>query len=106
MEGLIWAVLGCLEFGLKALECSVFDSLHPNLVSQGVAGLPTREDVPLLALLENKLANGAVSPSSHSASSTIKVESGTELGSSGTRHANHQLDSILKGGNGTNRILT
>ena len=98
--------MGYVEFGLKALECSASDGLRPNLVLQGVTGLPTREDVPLLALLENKLANGMVSPPSHSASSTVKVEFGTELGSSGTRHANHQLDSILKGANGTNRILT
>ena len=96
MEGLIWAILGCVEFSLEALERSVSDSLHPNLVPQGVAGLPTREDIPLLALLENELANSPVSPPSHCTSSTVKVEFSTELGSSNTRHTNHQLDSTLK----------
>ena len=64
------------------------DGLHPNFIPQAVAGLPTREDVPLLALLENKLANSVLSPPRASASSTLKLEFGTELGSSGTRHAN------------------
>ena len=89
MEGLIWAILGYVEFGLKALEGSVSNGLYPNSVPQGVAGLPTRENVPLLALLENKLANRAVSPSSHSVSNTVKIEFSTELASSGMRHANH-----------------
>ena len=72
------------------------DGLRADLTPQSVTGLPTREDGPLLTLLENELPNGAVSPPSHRASSTIKVELSTELGSCGTRHTNHQLDSICK----------
>jgi len=72
----------------------VSDGLFPDLTIQIVTGQPTREDVPLLTLLENELANGTVSLSSHRASSSVKVELGTELGSGETRHANHQLDCI------------
>jgi len=62
VEGLIWPVLGCVEFGLEALESSVSDKLGPEFTPQSVTGLPTGEDVPLLTLLENELANGMVSP--------------------------------------------
>jgi len=94
MEGLIWAVPGCVEFGLEALESSVSESLHPDLTPQSVAGLATRGDIPLLTLLENKLAKVAVFPLSSEASSTVKVELSTKLSSCGTRYANQQLDSI------------
>ena len=94
MEGLIWAVPGCVEFGLEALESSVSDGLSPDLTPQSVIGLPRREDVPLPTLLENELVNGAVSPPIHRASSTVEVELSTELGSCGKRHAGHQFDYI------------
>ena len=70
------------------------DGLRPDLTPQSVTCLPTREDVHLLTLRENKLVNGSVSPPSHRASSTVNVELSTELGSCGMRHANYQLDSI------------
>jgi len=94
VEGLIWAVQGCVEFGLEALESSVSYSLHPDFTLQSVISLPMTEDVPLPPLLENELANSGVFPSSPEAYSTVNVELSTELCSCGTRHANHQLDSI------------
>ena len=93
MKRLIWAVLGCVEFGLEALEGTVSHGLRPDLTPQNVAGLPTGSDVPLLALLKDEFSKGAVSPPSNCASSRNKVELGAELGSSGTNHANNQLDS-------------
>ena len=92
VKRLIWAVRRRVEFGLEALEGTVSDGLRPNLIPQNVASLPARDDIPLLTLLENESANGAVSPPSHGVSSTIQVELGTELGSSGTRHPDNQLD--------------
>ena len=94
VEGLIWAILECIVFALEAIESSVSDGLCSDLIPQSVTGLSTEEDVPLLRILENELASGRVSPPSHGASSTIKVELSTELGSFEMRHSNHQLDSI------------
>jgi len=74
----------------------VSDSLPPNLTPQSVTSLPARDDIPLLALLENQLVNGTVSTPGQGTSSTIKVELGTELGSSGTRHPNKPIRFYVK----------
>ena len=90
------AVLGGLELGLEALEGSVCDGLPPSLLPQCIAGLLARDDIPLLALLQNEYAKGAVSPHSDSASSTSEVEFGSEDGGGATprRHVIDQLDSM------------
>jgi len=103
----IWAVQWRVEFGLEALAGIVSDGLRPNLTPQIVPSLPARDDIPVLALLVNDLANGTVSPPSHSTSGTIQVELGTELGSIGTRHPNKPIRYYPKtGANGTCRRLT
>jgi len=85
----------------------VSDGLRPNWTPPNVASMPVRDDIPLLALLENALVNGAVSPPSHSTSSTIQVELSTELSSSGKRHHNKRIRFyVKKGGNWTCRRLT
>ena len=96
MESPILAVPGGVELGLEALEGSVCDGLRPSLLPQSFAGLPARDDIPPLALLQNEFAKGAVSPPSHSASSTGEVEFGVEHGGGATlrRHAIDQLDSM------------
>ena len=66
MKRLIWAVRWPVEYGLETLQGSVSDGLCPNLTLQNVTSLPARDDIPLLAHLANELANGAVSPPSHS----------------------------------------
>jgi len=97
---LICAIWQHVEFGLKAVEGTVSNGLHPNLTPQNVASLPARDNIPLLALLENKLANGSVSPPSHSTSSTVPVEPGMELGSSGMRYPNQPIRFyVTKGAN-------
>ena len=73
------------------------DDLRPNLIPQSVAGLLARENIVLVALLENEFANGDVSSPSHSATSTVEVKLGPEYLSSGTViaswHAINQLES-------------
>ena len=54
MESPAWAILRGVEFGLEALEGSVSDDLGPNFIPRSVAGLLAREDIPLVALLENE----------------------------------------------------
>ena len=74
------------------------DDLRPNLTPQSVASLLVRENIVLVAPLENEFANGDVSPPSHSATSTGEVKLGPEHLSSGTstswRHAIDQLESL------------
>ena len=96
MESPILAVPEGVKLGLDALEGSVCKGLRPSLLTQSIAGLAVRDDIPLLALLQNEFAKGAVSPPSHSASSTVKVEFGPEDGGGATpcRHAIDQLDSM------------
>ena len=93
-EGLIWALPQCIELGLEALQRGVSDSIRPELASPCVTGLPMREDLPLLTVLENEGAKGMVSLHSHPPSRMVQVELRSELSSCGTRHANHPLDSI------------
>jgi len=89
VEGLIWAVLSSVEFGLELLESSVSDGPRLDLAAESLIGLTAREDIPYLTILENGLANSGVCPLSHAASSTVKVELCTDLGSCRTRHDNH-----------------
>jgi len=98
VKRLIWAFQRRVEFGLEALEGTVSDGLRPNLTSQNVANPHGRDDIPLLALLEHELANGVVFPPSHSTFSTIQVELGMELCSSGTSHLNKPIRFYVKKG--------
>jgi len=98
VKRLLWAVRRRVEFGFEAMEGTVSNGLHPNLILPNVASQPARANIPLLALLENELANGLVSPPSHNTSSTIQVELGTELGSSGRRHPNKPIRFYVKKG--------
>jgi len=85
----------------------VSNGLCPNFTLQNVTSLPARDNIPLLALVENELANSAVSPPSHGTSSTIQVELSMELGSSGTRHPNKPIRFyVKKEANRTCRRLT
>ena len=95
MESPIWAIPGGVEFGLEALEGRVSDDLRPNLIPQSVAGLLARENIVLIALLENEFANGDVSPPSHSATSTVEVKLGSEhLGSATVIPSWHAIDQL------------
>ena len=78
VESPVCAIPGGVEFGLEALEGSVSDDLGPNFIPQSVAGLLAREDIPLVALLENEPPNGDVSLPSHRATSTFKVKPSPE----------------------------
>ena len=98
MERLVLAIPEEVELGLETLEGSVSDDHSPDFIPQSVAGLLAREDIPLIALLENEPANGDVSPPSHSATSTVKVKLSLEYfrsdtGAASWRHAIDQLDS-------------
>ena len=93
MKSLILAVPGGVELGMKALKSSVCDGLGPSLLPESMASLPVRDDIPLLALLQNEYAKGAVSPRSHSVSSTGKVEFGPEDGG-GTMPRRHAIDQL------------
>lgn len=80
---------------------NVSDGLDPNLVPQSVAGLPARDNIPLLAFLQNKSANSAVASPSPTASSTGKVklpleDFGSGTGTTSWTHAIDQLDSLSK----------
>ena len=70
MKRLIWAICQRVELCFEALAGSVSDGLRPNLTQQNVTRLPARDNIALMALLENELETGMVSPSSHSTSST------------------------------------
>ena len=95
----VLAIPGGVEFGPEALEGSVSDDLGPNFILQSVAGLLGREDIPLVALLDNEPPDGDVSPTSHRATRTIKVKLileyfGSDMGATSWRHAIDQLDSL------------
>ena len=96
MESPILAIPGGVELGLEALEGSVCDGLRPSLLLQSIAGLPARDDIPLLALLQNEFAKGVASSPSHSASSTGEIEFSPEDGCGATprRQSIDQLDSM------------
>ena len=99
MESPVGAIPGGVEFDLKALEGSVSDDLGPNFIAQSVTGLLAREDIPLVALLENEPPNGDVSLPSHRATSTVKVKLsppyfGSDTGATSWSHAIDQLDSL------------
>ena len=99
VESPVLAIPGGVEFGLEALEDSVADDLCANFIPQSVAGLLAREDIPLVALLENEPPNGDVSPTSHRATSTVRVKLSPEyfssdMGATSWRHAIDQLDSL------------
>ena len=68
------AILGGVEFGLEALESSLSDDLGSNFIPQSVASLLERQDIPLVAPPENEPLNGHVSPTNHTATSTVKVK--------------------------------
>ena len=99
VESPVLAILGGVEFGLEALKGCVSDDLGSNFIPQSVAGLLAREDIPLIALLENEPLNGDVSPTSHRATSTVKVKLspeyfGSDTGATSWRHAIDQLYSL------------
>ena len=111
VESPICAILGAVEFGLEALEDSVSDDRGPNFIPQSVAGLLALEDIPLVALLENKPPHGDVSLPSHRATSTVEVKLcpeyfGSDTGATSWRHAIDQLCSLYNRLNGTRRRLT
>ena len=84
-----------VEFSLEALEGRVSDNIHPNLIPQSVAGLLARENIVLIALLENEFANSNVSPPSHSATSTVEVKLGPEhLGTGTVNTSLHAIEPI------------
>ena len=74
------------------------DDLHPNLIPQSVPSLLVRQNIVLVALLENEFVNSDVSPLSHSVTSTVEVKLGPEHLGSGTViaswHAIDQLESL------------
>ena len=99
VESPVWAIPGGVEFGLEAVEGSVSDNLGPNFIPQSVAGLLAREDIPLVAPLENEPPNGDVSLPSHRATTTVKVKLspeyfGSDTGLMSWRYAIDQLDSL------------
>ena len=99
VESPVLAIPWGVEFRLRAMEGSLSDDLGPNFIPQTVAGLLAREDIPLVALLENEPPNRDVSPTSHRASSTVKVKLCREYfnrdtGATSWRHAIDQSDSV------------
>ena len=99
MESPIYTISGEVELVLEAWEGSVSDDLAPNFIPQSVARLLAREDTTLVALLENELPKGNVSPPSHRATKTVKVKLspeyfGTDTGPTSWWHAIDQLDSL------------
>ena len=98
VESPIWAIPGGVEFGLEDLEGRLSDDLRPILIPQSVAGLLARENIVLIALLENEFAKSDVSPPSHSGTSSVEVKLGLEHLRSGMVitywHAIDQLESV------------
>ena len=111
MESPVWAIPGGVVFGVEALVGSVSDDLGANFIPQSVASLLAKEDIPLVALVENEPRNGDISLPSHTATSTVNVKLSPEYFGSDTsamswRHSINHLDSREKGLNGMPRRLT